>query len=150
MTASTIYIGIFQSIISGHLWTGGNNLQKYHFDIIMMHVSWRLHEDAIKWKQFPCYWPFVRGIHRSPVNFPHKFQWALVLFYLRLNNRLSKQSRRRWFETPSHSLWRHCNVLFGTLSSHLLNLANSLRLIWRSTTRSSNELQWFGNMDKIR
>ena len=25
--------------------------------------------------------------------------------------RLSKQSRRRWFETPSRSLWRHCNVI---------------------------------------
>ena len=30
-------------------------------------------------------------------------------FYLRLNKRLSKQSRRRWFETPS-PLWSHCNV----------------------------------------
>ena len=28
---------------------------------------------------------------------------------LRLNKRLSKQSRRRWFETPSCSIWRHCN-----------------------------------------
>ena len=28
----------------------------------------RLHDDVIKWKHFPCYWPFVRGIHRSPVN----------------------------------------------------------------------------------
>ena len=27
-----------------------------------------------------------------------------VFFDLRLNKRLSKQSRRRWFETPSHSL----------------------------------------------
>ena len=34
-----------------------------------------------------------------------------VFFYLRLNKRLSKQSRRWWFETPSHSLWRHWNVL---------------------------------------
>ena len=25
-------------------------------------------------------------------------------------NRLNKQSRRRSFETPSHSLWRHCKV----------------------------------------
>ena len=33
-----------------------------------------------------------------------------VFFDLRLNKRLSKQSRRRWFETPSCSLWRHCNV----------------------------------------
>ena len=33
-----------------------------------------------------------------------------VFFDLHLNKRLSKQSRRRWFETPSRSLWRDCNV----------------------------------------
>ena len=33
------------------------------------------HDDIIKWKHFPRYWPFVRGIHRSPVNSPHKGQW---------------------------------------------------------------------------
>ena len=33
-----------------------------------------------------------------------------VLFDLRLNKQLSKQSRRRWFKTPSFSLWRHCHV----------------------------------------
>ena len=33
-----------------------------------------------------------------------------VFFHLRLNRRLSKQSRRRWFETPSRLSWRHCNV----------------------------------------
>ena len=27
----------------------------------------RNHDDVIKWKYFPRYWPFVRGIHRSPV-----------------------------------------------------------------------------------
>ena len=32
------------------------------------------HDDVIKWKHFPYYWPFVRGIHRSPVNSPHKSQ----------------------------------------------------------------------------
>ena len=30
-------------------------------------------------------------------------------FYLRLNKWLSKQSRCRWFETPSRSFWRHSN-----------------------------------------
>ena len=25
------------------------------------------HDDVIKWKHFPRCWPFVRGIHRSPV-----------------------------------------------------------------------------------
>ena len=32
-----------------------------------------------------------------------------VFFDLRLNKQLSKQSRRRWFETPSCPLLRHCN-----------------------------------------
>ena len=32
-----------------------------------------------------------------------------VFFDLRLNKRLSKQSRGWWFETPSRPLWRHCN-----------------------------------------
>ena len=34
-----------------------------------------LHDDVIKWKHFPRYWPFVRGIHRSPVNSSLKGQW---------------------------------------------------------------------------
>ena len=33
-----------------------------------------------------------------------------VFFDLRLNKRLSKQSRRRWFERPSHLLWCHSNA----------------------------------------
>ena len=36
-------------------------------------------DDVIKWKHFPRYWPFVRGIHRRPVNSPHKCQWRRVL-----------------------------------------------------------------------
>ena len=32
-----------------------------------------------------------------------------VFFHLKLNKRLYKQSRRRWLETLSRSLWRHCN-----------------------------------------
>ena len=35
-----------------------------------------------------------------------------AFFDLRLNKRLSKQSRRRWFETPSRSLWHHCYAHF--------------------------------------
>ena len=33
-----------------------------------------------------------------------------VFFDLRLNKCLTKQSRWQWFEMPSHSLWRHCDV----------------------------------------
>ena len=37
--------------------------------------------------------------------------WCFLWFDLRLNKRLSKQSRRLWFETTLRSLWRHCNVI---------------------------------------
>ena len=38
--------------------------------------------------------------------------WSFDLFFdLRLNKRLSKPSRRRCFGAPSHTLWRHCNVM---------------------------------------
>ena len=33
-----------------------------------------------------------------------------VFFDLHLNKRLRKQSWGLWLETPSHSLWRHCNI----------------------------------------
>ena len=39
------------------------------------------HDDVIKWKHFPRYWPFVWGIHRSPVNSPHKGQWRGALMF---------------------------------------------------------------------
>ena len=50
-----------------------------------------IHDDVIKWKHFPRYWPSVRRIHRSPVNSPHKGQrrGALIFSDLRLNKRLS-------------------------------------------------------------
>ena len=40
-----------------------------------------IHDDVIKKKHFPRYWPFVRGIHRSPVNSPHKGQWRGALMF---------------------------------------------------------------------
>ena len=36
---------------------------------------------VIKWKHFPRYWPFVRGIPRSPVNSPHKSQCCGALMF---------------------------------------------------------------------
>ena len=40
-----------------------------------------IHDDVIKWKHFPRDMPFVRGIHRSPVNSPHKGQWREALMF---------------------------------------------------------------------
>ena len=40
-----------------------------------------VHVGVIKWKHFPRYWPFVRGIHRPSVNSPHKGQWCRALMF---------------------------------------------------------------------
>ena len=59
-------------------------------------------DDVIKWKHFTRYWPFVRGIHRSPVNSPHKGRWCGALIfsltfawiYGWVNNREASELRR--------------------------------------------------------
>ena len=77
---------------------------------IWANVVWGLchHDDVIKWKHLMRYWPFVPGIHRSPVNSPHKGQrrGALMFFICAWIN---DQRLCWWFESPSRSLWRHCN-----------------------------------------
>ena len=60
-----------------------------------------------------------------------------VLFDLRLNKRVSKQSWGWWFETPWRSLWRHCN---GEMVRRLFH--HYLDQCWFS-------LKWtFGNKNK--
>ena len=44
--------------------------------LVLIKNSWW---HVIKWKYFPRYWAFVRGIHLSPVNSPHKGQWRGAL-----------------------------------------------------------------------
>ena len=71
------------------------------------------HNDVIKWKHFPRCWPYVREFigHRwIPLTKASATRSIDVFFDLRLDKRLSKQSRRRWFKPPSRSLWRHCNA----------------------------------------
>ena len=51
-----------------------------HDESLHMSKSW-WYDDVIKWKHFPRYWSFVRGIHRYPVNSPHKDQWRGALMF---------------------------------------------------------------------
>ena len=54
--------------------------------------SSRFHDDVVKWKHFPRYWPFVRGI-TGLLWIPHtKASDAELWCFLELNKRLSKQS----------------------------------------------------------
>ena len=67
-------------------------------------ASWRHHM-----KTFSAFTgPFWPGEFPSQRPVTRNFD---VLFDLRLNKRVSKQSRRRWFDTPSRSLWCHFYVI---------------------------------------
>ena len=77
---------------------------------------------------FFALWPFVRGIHRLPMDSPHKGQWrgTSMFLWFALNKRPSKDSRRRWFR-----LWRHCNV-YGSPLYHEATLRQH-RPQWNTT-----------------
>ena len=105
-----IWAGVMRGDINCVTATHHSRVRELQVEVWMDLQNW--HDDVIKWKHFPRYWPFVRGIHRSPVNPLHKGQWrGALMFSLNcvLNKRLSKQSWGWWFDTPTRSLWRHCN-----------------------------------------
>ena len=77
-------------------------------------------DDVNKWIHFPRYWPFVRGIHRSPMNSPHKGQWRGALMFSLIcvsingwvNNREAGDLRR-------YRAHNDVIVMLGLLLNHL-------------------------------
>ena len=67
-----------------------------------------------------------------------------VFFDLQLNKRLSKQPIRWCFETPWHSLWRHCSVAKPSLTflCGWLISSHPLILVWLLTYFCPNILAW--------
>ena len=68
------------------------------------------HDNAIKWKHFPRYWPFVQGIHRSPANSPHKDQWRKALMFSLICAWINDWVNKLWswwFEADSSPLCHH-------------------------------------------
>ena len=93
------------------------------------------HDDVIKWKHFPRYSPFVRGIHRSPVNSPYRGQWRRSLMFSLIcawingwvNNREAGDLRRHrshydvtvmqgWTKSVSSLQYQECNISRATTS----------------------------------
>ena len=113
-------------------WT--NNTPRYVDNWLVMVSCWvwinqktvcivivnQCHDDVIKWKHFPRYWPFfVRGIHLSPVN--HKSQWCGALVFSLIcawisgwvNNREAGDSRRHrvhYDVTVMSKQWSYRNI----------------------------------------
>ena len=57
------------------------NLYLIHIHCNKHRATSFLHDDVIKWKHFLCNWPFVQGIHQSPVNSPDKGLWHGALMF---------------------------------------------------------------------
>ena len=53
----------------------------FKFRVPKLNLLQPTHDDVIKWKHFPRYWPYVWGIHRSQVNSPHQDQWRGALMF---------------------------------------------------------------------
>ena len=83
------------------------NILRCHHSRNRRHSWWRHQMEAFSALLVLC-------AGNSPVTgeFPSQrlVTWSIDVFFdLHLNKRLSKHSWRRWFETPSRSIWRHCN-----------------------------------------
>ena len=84
LSCRTVYAGLANvifvatSMITGsHSFSGSAAFYKQATEI----ATSIYHDEVIKCKHFPRYCPFVRGIHRSLVNSPHKGQWRRALMF---------------------------------------------------------------------
>ena len=71
------------------------------------------HDDVIKWRHFSRYWPFVRGIHRSLADSPHKGQCrGALIFSLNgwANNRDARDFRRHRAHYHVTVIYRNCTI----------------------------------------
>ena len=74
-----------------------------------------MHDGVIKWNHLLRHWPFVWGIHRSPMNSPHKGRWCGALMFSLIcawingsvNNREAGDLRRH----HAHYIWCHFNEI---------------------------------------
>ena len=108
------------------------------------------HDDVIKWKHFPRYWPFVRGIPRSPANSPHKGQWrgglmfSLIFVWINswVNNRESgnlRQYRAHYDVTVmcSDRFHLYLSWCLHWYQSKLMIAPMSAKQFWRTCAKQS-------------
>ena len=93
----------------------------------LLWLTFRLdHDDVIKWKHFPRYWPSVRGIHWSPVNSPHKGQWRGALMFSWICARINDWvNNREAGDLRRHQA--HCDVIVMICLNGSLAIAVGVR-----------------------
>ena len=116
------------------------------------------HDDVIKWKHFPRNWPFVRGIHRSPVNSPHKGQWrgalmfSLIFAWIKdwVNNREAGHLRRHRGHYDVNVMSSH-GIDHASAAMHAIDgLGRSDHCLPQVKISTTSALSVFGNNRKCK
>ena len=98
------------------------------------------HDDVIKWEHFPRYWPFVWGIHRSPVNSPHKGQWRGALMFSLICARINA-----WVNSEAGDLRRN-HAHYDVTAMWIMCRADSrfAPSQWETVLLGSDVSRWLG------
>ena len=92
--------------------------------------TWWRHQ----WKHFPRYWPFVREIHRSPVNPPPKGQWRGALVFSLICAWIKRVNKQSW----AGDLRRHRAHYHDVIVVMVRLISASLRARWIGKNVTSN------------
>ena len=96
-------VSIYSQIaVTGELCTSRSKNSDNRMPLLTPFGERLIHDDVIKWKHFPRYWPFVGGIHWSQVNSTHKGQWRGALMFS-----LICVGINGWNNRGAGDLWRH-------------------------------------------
>ena len=106
-----LWIGWLKDMKQQCLWLSFNN-QWHLFYYQDMCFVLLIHDDVTKRKHFPRCWPFVWGIHRSPVNSPHKGQWCRALMFSLICARINHWvNNREAGDLKRHHIHNDVNVM---------------------------------------
>ena len=109
-----------------------------------------IHDDIIKWKHFPHYWPFVWGIHWWLVNSLHKGQWRGALMFSLIFARINS-----WVNNGGAGDLRcHCAHYDITVMQWKSQWLNSVKLNWLEQTSENicinfSNIRWWMQLKLI-
>ena len=93
------------------------------------------HDDVIKWKHFPRYWQFVRGIHRSPVNSTHKGKGRGALMFTLICARINEWGNNREADQRKHQsvigLCEGNSPVTSEFPAQRASNAENVSILWR-------------------
>ena len=100
------------------------------------------HDDVIKWKHFPCYWPFCVG--NAPVTGEFPAQRPVtrsfgVFFDLHLNGWVNNREAGDLRRHHAH-LWRHCNEMHFTQRKCMYVKVNFTELVPNGSVDNNSAL----------